>query len=79
MAPPLADVTGLPFGLLTAVRRTGKTRDGRAVWLCDCKCGNQAEVNISSLRNGVTRSCGCLRRETGRTNLVAARAKRHAR
>ncbi len=79
MAAPLADVTGLPFGLLTAIRPTGAKKNGRAVWLCDCKCGAQAEVTISALRKGFTRSCGCLRRETGRANLAAARAKRYAR
>ncbi len=79
MPAPLADITDLPFGLLTAVRRTGKKRHGRSVWLCDCKCGGTAEVTISALRKGDTRSCGCLRKETGRANLAAGRARKNAR
>jgi hypothetical protein len=78
MAAPLADVTDQPFGLLTAKHRTGKKRNGRAVWLCQCKCGNTAEVTISALRKGDTRSCGCLRKEVGRLNLAAGRARKNA-
>jgi hypothetical protein len=79
MPAPLADVTDLPFGLLTAIEPTGKRKNGRMVWLCHCKCGGTAEVTISALRKGATRSCGCLRGAVGRANLAAARAKRQAR
>lgn len=33
---------------------------------CRCSCGTVCEVWSVSLRNGRTRSCGCLRRETAR-------------
>ncbi len=78
MAPPLADITEQQFDRLKALRPTGKKKNGRALWECECKCGNTAEVTISALRKGVTRSCGCLRREVGRTNLAAARLARYA-
>jgi hypothetical protein len=32
-------------------------------WLCQCDCGNTVIVIQGSLRNGTTKSCGCLRRE----------------
>lgn len=78
MPAPLADITGLPFGQLTAVRRTGTMKYGRSVWLCTCSCGGTAEVTISALRKGDTRSCGCLRKEVGRLNLAAGRARKEA-
>jgi hypothetical protein len=29
-------------------------------WLCLCDCGNLCEVSLSNLKNGNTKSCGCL-------------------
>lgn len=34
---------------------------------CVCECGNRTEVQLSSLRLGHTRSCGCLQKEWART------------
>lgn len=42
---------------------TDKRSFGRVVWLCRCDCGNEVEVSAHSLRNGNTKSCGCLNRE----------------
>lgn len=53
------DETGNKYGLLTVLKRTG-TKNGKAVWLCQCECGNQCEVVGSDLRNGQQSSCGCL-------------------
>lgn len=40
---------------------------GHRRWLCRCECGGLVVVWGSNLRRGITRSCGCLRREvTGR-------------
>jgi len=35
---------------------------------CRCDCGNEVEVKNQNLRNGTTRSCGCLKKEHGPTN-----------
>ena len=32
-------------------------------WLCKCECGNITTVLGQSLRNGKTKSCGCLKKE----------------
>lgn len=57
------NVANQRFGKLIALEST-KKRIGRAViWKCKCDCGNIAEVRVSLLRNGHTRSCGCFRRE----------------
>lgn len=60
MGKPLTDITGQVFGRLTVLERdcfaNGKTR-----WLCRCECGQSTVVIGQLLRNGKTRSCGCLR------------------
>lgn len=49
------DLTGEKFGKLTVVGRV------KSMWLCKCDCGRQCEVRSDSLKNGNTKSCGCLR------------------
>lgn len=56
----LIDMTGQRFGRLTVVSRTKKEGDSRAYWICSCDCGGQTFTSGKYLRNGTTRSCGCL-------------------
>lgn len=58
---PRNDLAGQQFGLLTAVEPTEERRNGNVVWKCDCACGNTAYVSSILLKNGHTKSCGCLR------------------
>ena len=65
---PRIDLTGQRFDRLTVlgpapIRRApnGKTRRYR---LCRCDCGAEIETRIDQLIHGITRSCGCLQRET---------------
>lgn len=53
------DITQHKFGRLTALCRAPK-RDRRTHWVCVCSCGRTIEVVLDNLRNGHTRSCGCL-------------------
>ncbi len=58
------DLTGQRFGRLTALYPTDKrSSSGGKVWHCRCDCGNECDVAASSLKNGHTKSCGCLRHE----------------
>ncbi|PAD72860.1 AP2 domain-containing protein [Paenibacillus campinasensis] len=57
------DLEGKTFGLLKVIERAGKSRDGRALWRCQCKCGEKPVVDATSLRSGNTISCGCQRPE----------------
>lgn len=41
-------------------------KNGNAKWVCQCDCGNWIVIDGQRLRNGTTRSCGCLRREVTR-------------
>lgn len=38
-------------------------RQRHAQWLCSCDCGNQVVVKGEHLKNGNTKSCGCLNSE----------------
>lgn len=56
------DLTGQRFGKLVAVEDSGERKNGEVVWRCQCDCGSVCLVKASKLRNGRTKSCGCLRR-----------------
>lgn len=71
------ELTGTRFGRLVALGRIALTPTKGFVWLCDCDCGNQAEVVTNSLTSGNTRSCGCLGREQGRNNWAKYRQEKH--
>jgi len=58
---PRIDITGQKFGMLTACRFVGVGNRG-SMWECTCECGNSKIVAAFRLRNGVTASCGCLRK-----------------
>lgn len=50
---------GKTFGRLTVLRRAG-TKWKKPLWLCRCSCGAEKIVVSHSLRQGRTKSCGCL-------------------
>lgn len=52
--PKSIDLIGQKFGRLTVVSRTDNNKEGRAMWLCQCDCGNKKIVLGKSLRNGHT-------------------------
>lgn len=58
--PKFIDLTGQKFGKLTVDKYKGKNKHNQSIWLCKCQCGNNKIIVGTSLRNGSTRSCGCL-------------------
>lgn len=60
------DITGKRFGRLTAIQRNGITSNRITIWTCKCDCGGSKDISARSLRSGLTRSCGCLQKETAR-------------
>ena len=62
------NILGQRFGHLIAIKESGIDNFGKISWLCKCDCGNETTVVGSSLRIGVTKSCGCLYK-TGKTQL----------
>lgn len=73
------DLTGRRFGRLVAQAKEGLATDDEARWRCLCDCGNETCVRSSSLRNGTTQSCGCLRRELLSTRPLKHGQARHGR
>jgi hypothetical protein len=66
MGQPLKfDLIGKRFGRLTVLSRVPGNK-----WLCRCECGTEKNIYGGSLRNGLSRSCGCL-------NSEVASAKKH--
>lgn len=57
------DETGNQYGKLTVLYRIKNTDSGRAMWHCQCSCGNEVNVLGKNLRNGRTKSCGCYQRK----------------
>lgn len=68
------DMTGKRYGRLTVLGVSKKVQSGkrkRYYWDCVCDCGNSIEVRTDVLTQGMTKSCGCLKKEQDKTNLVA--------
>lgn len=55
----LIDLTGMVFGRLTVLSISQRKPD--IIWKCKCECGNIVDVKGEYLRNGDTKSCGCLK------------------
>jgi len=58
----LQNITDQIFNRLTVLEFSHSDK-GRARWKCQCECGNITIVSGKELRNGNTKSCGCLSRE----------------
>ena len=55
----------------------GKNKRNEIMWLCECQCENKTKVIISGalLRNGTTKSCGCLNRELSSKRTILRNTK----
>lgn len=58
------DLTGKRFGKLVVIKQDQDyifpSGIRATTWLCKCDCGNYKTIIGNSLRNGLTKSCGCL-------------------
>lgn len=69
------DITGLRFGRLLAVEFAG-LKNKRRMYRCICDCKNECVVRTESLRSGIAKSCGCLKKEKiGNLNKTHAMSK----
>lgn len=55
----LIDITGLTFGKWKVLEHKYKKNNAH-YWLCKCECGNTAIVRGGSLKQGTSKSCGCV-------------------
>ena len=74
---PIEVLPGERYGRLTVLREGERHRgpNGKSVrrFWCECACGEQRLVMLDSLRNGVSRSCGCLRSELASALMASPR------
>lgn len=54
---------GMRFGRYVVLKFAGKDKGNNAKWLCRCDCGKEKTVLGTLLKNGSTKSCGCLKKE----------------
>jgi hypothetical protein len=67
-------IVGKTFGRLMVVNCEG---GDPLVYSCSCSCGNTVSVRGSLLRYGITKSCGCLQKESvGERSTIHGNAKR---
>ena len=57
------ELIGKVFGRLTVIALAGMNKKYQALVLCKCECGNEIIARADSLKDGNTKSCGCLRSE----------------
>ena len=62
---PKYDLTNKKFGKLLVIKRVENNKYGKSQWLCKCDCGNKKIVSSHCLKSGDTKSCGCLKRNSG--------------
>lgn len=53
---------------LTPIKKLDVCYDSRIVWLFKCECGNEKALPLSRVKKNVIRSCGCLKKENGKTH-----------
>ena len=54
----LQDIKNKKYNRLTVLQY-----EGRSKWKCRCECGNVCVIDGAKLKNGHTKSCGCLQKE----------------
>lgn len=69
--PIYQNLTGKKFGKLKVLKRLDKKEDRYYVWLCQCECGNTAQVNTKRLVRGTITNCGCIPKKTARNGQIA--------
>ena len=60
LKPGQRDITGMRFGMLTAIAPASVQKAGSTIWFCRCDCGGEVNAPLSQLTSGYRKSCGCL-------------------
>ena len=53
------DLSGKQFGHWTVIERDNESKKKNIYWICKCDCGTVRSVAGTSLRSGISVSCGC--------------------
>ncbi len=54
---------GAPDSRITVLKKDTENKSNLTKWICQCECGTIFSAYGTKLRNGWTRSCGCLQKE----------------
>ena len=60
---------GKKFNNLLVLNIAGRNKYNRPLYECQCDCGNKIIVEATKVKNGATKSCGCLQRKVARKHL----------
>lgn len=66
------DLRGHRYGRVTVLEPAIREDGAEGYWNCRCDCGNHFVSYKENLRSGMTRSCGCLQKETRKENMKKA-------
>lgn len=58
--PQFVNLIGKRFGQLIIIKQSNNNKSNKIMWLCRCDCGNEKTICGGDLKNGRTKSCGCL-------------------
>ena len=72
----IKDESGKVYGRWTVLKMVRNKR-GKVAWLCRCNCGKEGVVIGAYLRNGSSKSCGCLSVDMARVNFTRHGFNRH--
>ena len=64
------DLINHKYGQLTVIEYAGRAPNRSTLWLCECACGATKILRGDHLKDGRTKSCGCLRKVTAGDNLI---------
>lgn len=70
--PRFIDITGVKYGMLTAVGYAGR-RGVSQYWLFRCDCGVEKTIKGSHVKDGRTRSCGCIKAQEQVVGMIFGR------
>lgn len=74
------ELIGKRFGRLRVLEYAGDEyirSNGSMQWICECDCGNKAIISGAKLKNGHTKSCGCLQSEKARERMLNDNPMKH--
>lgn len=64
------NLKGKRFEKLVVLKEEGRNTGGEVMWLIQCECGNTITRSTSDWNRQSSISCGCIRRQTSRMNLI---------
>ena len=65
---PVRDESGNKYGEYTVLERDYDRTGKGSYWICKCSCGTIKSVRLSHIKDGSTKSCGCVRKNQLKTH-----------